>query len=194
MTGEKERTPKSFLRVLKGGLTSEMNWKGIRIVLAPKEAPPFPVEAIAFEEDTFLVMSADPTVRDPKIPMVRIMSNLMETRPREPGTVFVQGSFPVRLLAIIHDFNQDPSWREEWLEKALHGIFEATERLKLRSLALPLIGTVHGSVDKDRSVQFLAQGLRRRALHDLLFLWLVVPTGEARQVLDLLKPSLRNIQ
>lgn len=190
MTGEKESRQKPSLRVLKGGLTSELTWKGIRIAVAPKEAPPFPVEAIAFEEDTFLVMSADPTVRDPKIPLIRIMANLMETRPRAPGTVLVQGNSPVRLLAIIHDFNEEPSWKEEWIEKGFQGIFETAERLSLRSLALPLIGTVHGSLSKDRSVQFLAQGLSCRPLHDLLFLWLVVRTGETREVFDLLKPCL----
>ena len=178
------------LRVLKGGLASELTWKGMRIAVAPKEAPPFPVEAIAFEEDTFLVMSADPTVRDPKIPLIRIMSDLIETRPRAPGTVLVQGPSPVRLLAIIHDFNEDPSWKEEWIEKAYQGLFETAERLRLRSLALPLMGTAHGSLSKDRSVQFLTESLIHRPLHDLLFLWLVVANGETREVFTLLKPRL----
>jgi len=190
MSGNEEKGRRPPLRVLKGGLTSEMVWKGIRIVAAPKDAQPFLTEAFAFEEDTYLVMSADPTVRDPKIPMIRIMSNLMETRPRAPGTVLVQGNSPVRLLAIIHDFNEDPSWREEWIENAFQGIFDAAERLRLRSLALPLLGTVHGSLDRRRSVQFLAESLQHRPLHGLLFLWLVVPTGEAREVLALLKPLL----
>ncbi len=190
MTGEEKTKKKSSLRVLEGGLTSTITWKGIHIVAAPKDAPPFPVEAVAFEEDTFLVMSADPTVRDPKIPLIRIMSNLIETRPQTPGAVLVQGDAPVRLLAIIHDFNEDPSWKEEWIEKAFQGIFEAAERMRLRSLALPLLGTVHGSLDRCRSVQFLAESLHRRLLHDLLFLWLVVPTGTARDVLELLKPQL----
>ena len=157
---------------------------------SPKESPPFSVEAIAFEEDTFLVMSADPTVRDPKIPLIRIMTDLIETRPRVPGTVLVQGDSPVRLLAIIHDFNDDPSWKEEWIEKAFQGIFEVAERLRLRSLALPLIGTVYGSLEKKRSVQLLTQSLIQRPLNDLLFLWLVVPTGQTREITSLLNRSL----
>jgi len=187
MAGEKKSGQKASLRVLKGGVTSEITWEGIRIVLAPKEAPPFPVDAIAFEEDTFLVMSADPTVRDPKISMIRIMSNLMETQPRAPGTVLVQGNSPARLLAIIHALNEDPSCKEEWIETAFQGIFEVVERLRLRSLALPLIGTVHGSLDKRKSMKFFTESLRQRPLYDLDRLWLVVPTGDARELLGLLK-------
>lgn len=190
MPGREGKKRRPGLRVLKGGLTSEITWNGIRIAIAPKESPPFSVEAIAFEEDTFLVMSADPTVRDPKIPLIRIMTDLIETRPRVPGTVLVQGDSPVRLLAIIHDFNDDPSWKEEWIEKAFQGIFEVAERLRLRSLALPLIGTVYGSLEKKRSVQLLTQSLIQRPLNDLLFLWLVVPTGQTREITSLLNRSL----
>ncbi|MCK7466684.1 MAG: hypothetical protein MZU91_00090 [Desulfosudis oleivorans] len=46
------------------------------------------------------------------------MSDLIETQPRLPGTVLVQGTSPVRLLAIIHDFNEDPSWKEDWIKEA----------------------------------------------------------------------------
>ena len=190
MTGEEKRKKKPFLKVLEGGLISKITWKGIHIVAAPKDAPPFPIEAIALEEDTFLVMSADPTIRDPKVPLIRIMSNLIETRPQTPGAVLVQGNAPVRLLAIIHDFNEDPSWKEEWIEKAFQGIFEAAEGMRLRSLALPLLGTVHGSLDRCRSVQFLAESLHHRPLQDLLFLWLVVPGGVCREVLELLKSQM----
>jgi len=51
-------------------------------------------------------------------------------------------------------------------------------------------GTVEGSLDKDRTVQFLAESFIHRPLHDLLFLWVVVRSGEAREVFDLLKPCL----
>jgi hypothetical protein len=190
MPGQRDGAKQSPLRFIKGGLTSEIVWKGIRIVAAPKEAKPFVPEAFAFEEDTFLVMSADPTVRDPRRPLIRIMSDLIEAQPRLPGTVLVQGTSPVRLLAIIHDFSEDPSWKEDWVKEASVGIFEAAARLNLRSVALPLLGTVHGSLDRQRAMQFLAQGVRSRPLHELLSLWLIVPAGKARTDLDLLKSYL----
>lgn len=191
MKTERDGTKKPALRFIKGGLISETLWRGIRIAAAPKDSPPFPVDAFAFEEDTFLVMSADPTVRDPKIPLIRIMSRLIETRPHAPGTVLVQGESPVRLLAVIHDFNEDPSWKEDWIEKAFHGVIEAAERLRLRSLSLPLLGTVHGSLDRDRGLKFLAEGLRLRALPDLTRLWLVVPPAQAHEVIQSLRLHLQ---
>lgn len=191
MTGKRDGTNKPSLRFIKGGFISETRWRGIRIAAAPKDSPPFLVDAFAFEEDTFLVMSADPTVRDPKIPLIRIMSRLIETRPHTPGTVLVQGHSPVRLLAVVHDFNEDPSWKEDWIKKAFQRIFEAAERLKLRSLGLPLLGTVHGSLDRDRGLQFLAEGLRFGTLPDLTRLWLVVPPAGVHEVLQSLERHLQ---
>jgi len=157
------------------------------VVAAPKDSRPFPVEAIAFEEDTFLVMSADTTVRDPKVPLVRIMTRLMETQPELPGTVLVKGGSPARLLAVIHDLNQDPSWKEEWIAAALTGVFEGSERREVRSLALPLLGTVHGRLERKRAVELLARVLGQRPLQHLRRLWLVVPSGAAREVIELLE-------
>ena len=191
MTGGRQGTKKPSLRFIKGNLISETRWRGIRIAAAPKDSPPFPVDAFAFEEDTFLVMSADPTVRDPKIPLIRIMTRLIETKPHAPGTVLVRGHSPVRLLAVVHDFNEDPSWKEDWIEKAFQGVFQAAERLRLRSLGLPLLGTVHGSLDRDKGLRLLAEALRLRTLPDLTCLWLVVPPGGAHEFLQRLKLHLQ---
>jgi hypothetical protein len=191
MAGERDGGKKPSLKPIKGGLITEIRWKGLLIAAAPKDSPPFPVDALAFEEDTFLVMSADATVRDPKIPLIRIMSRLIETKPRAPGTVLVQGHSPVRLLAIVHDFNEDPSWKEDWIQAGLDGIFEAAEQLGTRSLGLPVLGTVHGSLDRDRGLLLLAESLRRRTLSDLTRLWLVVPPGGTRGALQSLQQHLQ---
>ncbi|MBN1104633.1 MAG: hypothetical protein JXL84_14545 [Deltaproteobacteria bacterium] len=142
---------------------------------------------MAFEEDTFLVMSADTTVRDPKVPLVRIMTRLMQTQPEVPGTVLVKGGSPVRLLAVIHDLNQDPSWKEEWIASALRGIFEESDRREVRSLALPLLGTIHGRLERKCAVALLAKSLRQGPLQRLRRLWLVVPSGSARGVIEILE-------
>jgi hypothetical protein len=72
------------LKLIKGGLSCKTSLGSIEIVVAPKETPPFKADVFVFEEDTFLVMSADTTVREPKASMVRIMSNLMKTKPAAP--------------------------------------------------------------------------------------------------------------
>ena len=50
---------KPNLRLIQGRLHCETSFKSIRIVSAPKDSPPFEVDAIALEEDTYLIMSAD---------------------------------------------------------------------------------------------------------------------------------------
>jgi hypothetical protein len=179
------------LTVIRGNLSCEMSLGNLRIVASPKEAPPFQVDAFVFEEDTFLVMSADPMVRSPKESMVRIMSKLMETQPAAPGSVLVRSKDPLQFLAIVHDFNQDPSFKEEWAASALKGIFKASETLGLRSLALPLIGAHYGFIKEERFVDLLELSLKDKAFQHLRRLWLMVPKGDARDMIRMLKNRLR---
>jgi hypothetical protein len=189
MAKEGKKTHK--LRVVRGSLSCDMSLGNLRIVASPKEAPPFRVGAFVFEEDTFLVMSADPMVREPKESMVHIMSRLMETQPTGLGSVLIRGKDPLQFLAIVHDFNQDPSFKEEWLASALEGIFKASERLQLRSLALPLIGTPYGFIQAERFADLLKLALENATLQHLRRLWLIVPSGTARGMIRMLKNGLK---
>jgi hypothetical protein len=185
MGKEDKRTPE--LRLIRGSLSSKMSIGNLQVVASPKDAPPFRVDAFVFEEDTFLVMSADTTVRDAKESMVRIMARLMETRPVAPGSVLVRGKDPLQFLAIVHDFNEDPSFKEEWLVSALEGIFKTSERVQLHSLALPLIGTHYGFVKTERFVDLLESAIKGATLQHLRRLWLMVPSGSAREMIQRLK-------
>ncbi|MBU2498592.1 MAG: hypothetical protein KKE57_06820 [Proteobacteria bacterium] len=184
------KDPRPMLEVVKGGLSCEIFFPPLWIIAAPKDNPPFPVDAFAFEEDTFLVLSADTTVRDPKIPLVRIMTRLIETQPQVPGKVLVRGTAPARLLAIVHDLNQEPSWKKEWVEKALEGILRAAEGRNFQAIALPLLGSVHGAMDNDRFVSLLGGILKRTPLHHLKRLWLIVPKGKAQAIIASLRAML----
>jgi hypothetical protein len=179
-----------MFKLIRGGRIEEIRIGNLKVVAASKDSPPNPVDAIVFEEDTFLVMSADPTPKDPKVPMVRVMTSLIETQPRVPGTVLLQGRSPLRMLAIVHDFNQDPSWKEEWIENALRGVFQQMEKLGLQSLALPLLGTVYGTLDKRRFIELLVRALQGTGHNALRLLWLVVPAGEKSEVMKNLRAEL----
>jgi hypothetical protein len=185
MGKEGRRTPK--LRLVHGSLSCKMSVGNLQIVASPEDAPPFRLDAFVFEEDTFLVMSSDTTVREPKESMVRIMSRLLETQPAVPGSVLVRGKDPLQFLAIVHDFNEDPSFKEEWLVSALEGVFKSSENLQLRSLALPLIGTRYGFIKTERFADLLELALRSVTLQHLRRLWLIVPGGTARDMIRQLK-------
>ena len=155
------------------------------IVAAPDNRPPFKVDAVAVEEDTFLVMSADRRVQDPKEPFIKIMTRVIETQPKAPGSVFVRGgSSSLRFLAVFHDLNQEPTWREEWIIGALEAIFQEAERRGFRSVALPFLGTLHGSLDKERFLILLRSVLEKIPVNHLKRVWLVVPGKTSSKIME----------
>ncbi len=180
---------KNRLRLISGSYPREIPFGSLSIVAAPKGRRPFPVDGVAFEEDTFLVMSADPVVRDPKEPLVRIMTKVIETRPEVPGSVLVRGKRPLQLLAIVHDLNQEPSWREEWIASALDRIIQLAEGRGLESIALPFLGTLHGKLGKERFLMLLRAVLGRNPPTHLKRLWLIMPEGTDPRILDILKST-----
>jgi hypothetical protein len=167
-------------------------WIGsVRIFVAPQDIPPFIVAAIAEEEDTYLVLSADSEVQETLEDPERLMTELLKTSPLTPGTVIPTGKHPLRLLAIVHDLDREPSWKEEWITGALDGIFREAESRKLRSIALPMLGTVHGSLEKQRFLGLLREALERISPKHLAQLWLMVPAGSTREILEMLASILQ---
>ena len=161
------------------------------IFVGPENMAPYAVDAIASEEDTFLVLSADPEVFESHEDPERVMAEVLETRREKPGTVVVKGGFPLQLLAIVHDLDQDPSWKEEWVVNALDGIFQEVENRKLKSIALPLLGTLHGSLEKKRFLVMLREALERKSPTHLKRLWLVAPERTSLEILEMLKAELK---
>ncbi len=159
----------------------------MRIVAAPENSPPFHVEALAFEEDTWLILSADPKFYEPEEHPIRLMTELIEAQPEPVGSVLVKGHSPIRFLAVVHDVDQEPTWREEWVESALNEIFKKAEQRRLRSIGLPMLGTLHGRLDKQRFVVLLARALRQTPFNHLRSLWLVTPAGAGLDIIESLE-------
>jgi hypothetical protein len=175
------------LRLIRSSYPYQTKLGSIDLVASPQDRPPFKADAVAVEEDTFLVMSADRRVRDAREPLMKVMTRVIETRPQTPGTVLVRGKSPLRFLAIVHDLNEEPSLKEEWIRTALEGIFREAEKRKLRSIALPFLGTLHGSLGKERFVSLLRCTVEQISTSHLKRLWLVVPPKTSPKVLCSLK-------
>jgi len=184
---DKKTDKRPRLRLIQGSYPRKMSFGSVDIVAAPKNRPPFPVDAVAFEEDTFFVLSADPQVRDPHKHLMQVMTQVIETRAETSGSVLVKGKSPLRLIAIVHDLNQEPSWREEWIASALDGIFREAESRRIGSIALPFLGTLHGSLEKQRFLMLLRWALERISANHLKRLWLVVPIGTSSKILKILE-------
>ena len=157
----------------------------VRVVTAPAWAAPFEVEAVAREEDTFLVLSADPTVRDPGEPLMKVLTAALESEPRPLGSVVVRPGQPLELLAVVHDLSLDPTWKEEWVASAIDAVLAEARERELRSIAVPPLGAVHGRMPVERFVALLAAALRRGPTGRLERLWIVADEADCEIVAGL---------
>jgi len=169
------RAPWPGFRVIQGGLQRSIDFSGIHIVASPKESPPFAVEAMAVEEDTFLVMGTDPLDADELVHPLRLMAELADFVPETPGTVRIRETRPLQLQAIVHDIDNVPTWREEWVKQAISKIFEIIEQRGIKSLGLPLIGTQYGTMETRVCAKIIGSVLSTRHPGCLKKIWMITP-------------------
>jgi hypothetical protein len=160
----------------------------IELVVAP-DAPPR-VDAVVEEEDTYLVLSADPEVHEPEVARLRAFHDAYTAEPSEPGSVVVREGVPTRLLAVVHDLSQEPSWLEEWVGAALEGVLREVDSRRVCTLAMPPLGRVHGSLPRERFIVLLRSALGTVAPRCLERICLVVPGEEVAAFRDLLASGL----
>ena len=147
---------------------------------------PVPVDAIAFEEDTFLVLSADPVIRPVREDPLRLLTGILELVPNEPGAVMVHAGRPPRILAVVHDLARDPTTRLEWVREAYRGIFAEAKRAGFRRLSVPLLGTVHGRLPKDGVVRELIAAVPEAKAAGVTHVFVLVAEGEIDATIALL--------
>jgi len=184
--GEKDPGRPKF-RLIQGGLQCSITLGPVRIVAAPETAQPFEVDALVYEEDTWLVINADPDICEPEEHPVRIMTEMLAARPEGIGRVLVRGGKPFKFLAIVHNVDMEPTCREEWVESALSKILIKAEQMKLSSLGIPLLGTIHGRLRERRFPWMLGNALTLRQLKYLKSIWLIAPTGFNREAIGILR-------
>ena len=153
----------------------------------PGSDPPFPLDAVVVEEDTYLVLGAKPVAREMHESPERTLEEAESREPEIPGTVLVLEGSPLRLLAVVHDLDEEPSWREEWVASALVAVLQEAEARGIRSLSLPMLGTLYGSLEAQRFVELLREALGSTWLGRLENVWLVVPTDVPRHIFETLR-------
>ena len=120
-------------------------YHGIEIAVSHSKLVPFAVGAIVEEQDTDRVLGEFTVMNDPGDKPGWYLANKLESEPqKKTGCVIVHGQYPVTLQAIVHDLNEDPSWRREWIEEALNNIFNLTNEKKISAIQIPALGNVRG--------------------------------------------------
>jgi hypothetical protein len=165
---------KRDFRLIRGGYPGA-TVGSVHVVASPPSSAPFEIDGIAREEDTFLVLSADATVRDPREHILKTLTAAHEAEPEIPGSVVVRGGQPLELLAVVHDLSRDPTWTEDWVVTALGNIFVEAKRRELRALCIPPLGSLHGKLAVERFAELLGTALKDAPTGSLKQVWLVVP-------------------
>jgi hypothetical protein len=163
-----------------------------RPILQIIPAPPgttlvFLVDAVVVEDDTHLVLGADPVPRETREEPGQLLENARASIQPVPGTLVVRGGQPIRFHAIVHDLEEEPSWREEWVASALREVLQEVEARELRSLSLPLLGGVHGSLAPGRFAELLREALAETGVEHLDEVWLTVPPDIAVEIANRLR-------
>ncbi len=169
---------------------------GLDIYIAPEDCPPFSVKAIVEEQDTSLVL--EPSDEIPEYSDVRPLWYQANTQELQkvyhPGEVIVKSYNPIRLLAIVHDLDCEPSWKIDWIKAAIKNIFNLCAEKQLLSLALPILGAQYGKLKSAEFLKLLVSQLLLKPLDCPQRIWLLVPANDCQKVYDNLNQLVINCQ
>lgn len=161
-----------------------LEYGDISIVAAPRSSPPFPCQAMVEEQDTHLILGEQTLLRDPGKPAWYLANTLDTVKPHALGEVVVKR--PQRLLAVVHDIEQSPTLSPNSVSRAYQNLLQLQQTLQLNSLAMPLLGTVHGQMSAQDSLLRLRPCLEQGPNSGLQRLWLILPPGSDCACLSLL--------
>jgi len=159
-------------------------FQGLRIVASPENHPPFDLDALTFEEDTNILMSAGTDILPPRESFTELVTDIVAFKPVKQGSVVAKGRAPVRLLAIVHDIEKTPTWNEESVRSAMVALLEKAETLNLEAVGLPVLGGVHGTLSAGRFAGLLRIALEQYPPKRLKRIWIRASGEHTDQVLD----------
>lgn len=144
----------------------------LRVHLTVPQVTPPHAGAVVFEQDTCGVLVSDGRVRATRQGYHSLVEQMVAQRSFRPGSVVVRGRRRLRLYAVVHDLEREPSWREAWVGAALDEVLRVVAERAIRSLVLPPLGAVHGRLEHARFVQLLRRAMLARPVPCMRDLWL----------------------
>lgn len=156
------------------------------IYIAPVECPPFSVKAIVEEQDTSLVL--EPSDEIPEYSDFKPIWYEANTQALQkvhlPGEVIEKSYNPIRLLAIVHDFDCEPSWKIDWIKSAINNILNICGKKQLVSLALPVLGAQYGKLKSEEFLKLLVNQLSFKQSDYPQRIWLLVPAHDCQKMYE----------
>jgi len=159
----------------------------IDILVAPKTLAPFAIDAVVEEQDRALILSNPDIITETEDKPAWFLANKLESQSLlKPGSVIKRDTKPLRLLAIVHDLDREPSWSSGWIAQALDNIIKLSDEQEISSIQLPILGAQHGRYEPEEFLQLFVIAVNK-AQGKLKKIWLIVPEQDCYQTLSILK-------
>ncbi len=129
------------MKLIQGGRLEPLSINNVEIAVSTIDSAPFPVEVMVFEEDTHLILTVDQVDEYKEEHPIRIMTDIMDAKKYRPGSIVRNGN---SWYAVVVDLDREPICDNRWVEEAIKEILNLAEKNKIFSLALPILGSVHG--------------------------------------------------
>ncbi len=170
------------MKLLHGGKSVIRQKNGLEILVTSREEPPFRPDVMVFEEDTNLILTVDPMIKNKIEHPIRTMTAILESKKYKPGTVVENGS---SWYAVVIDLEREPICEGVWCNKAIKEVFRRAENQQIEKLAIPVLGSVHGGLKLEQRFSFLINTLESMNFSDLRQVWCVVSQKDIKRARNL---------
>jgi hypothetical protein len=165
------------LRLIHGGRDLERNVGGVRVWAAPLHQPPFEVDAVVYQEDTYGVLAAPTEVEPDADHPVRVFHGAARLEPSPLGSVCVVEEKPLRLHAVVCDLDADAPCCATWIERAFAEVLRLAAERRLARIGAEILGAAYGHLEVEEAAGLLLRVLAAREVCHPSQLWLIVPGG-----------------
>ena len=159
------------MKLIYGGLAKQIAVKGIQIAICQEEMLPDNVEVMVFEEDTNLILTVDKELYYEEVHPIRLMTDIMKTRAIKPGSLVTNGK---SWYAVVIDINAETICDPKWVSEAYTKVFERLEQRKIFSVGMHLLGTRHGKIAIETSLDLFLNCIEKETQKYLKNIWFVV--------------------
>ena len=129
------------------------------------------VDAVVEEQDTNLILGKSPVILETIENFPTLVKKMEQQTQEIVGNVLVKQSIPIRFIAIVYDVEHTPIGKKIWIEDAIQNILAQCDKYRIKTLAMPLLGTSYGKLKEESIIQLLQNSLiqnRQQTLKKIL--------------------------